>query len=588
MSEKKGPLLPAGAAPQPRQSSAKIWLRAVACVLITYNVLYWSYVAFGTLPSLTTCTRGQHRPNLTSGGERCPQVEPITPGTSDALQRMDEHIASSEFANETVKRMAGAIQIPSVSYDDLGPVGEDPRWETMYDVAAYLEKTFPRVHEHLKLEKINTHGLLYTWEGSDPALKPTVLMAHQDVVPVEESTIDKWTHPPFSGAFDGKLIWGRGASDCKNTLIGSLEAVELLLEAGYEPKRTLVLSYGFDEEISGRQGAAHLSSAILERYGPNGVASIVDEGAGVSDMWGTTFAMPGVAEKGYMDVEVVVRTPGGHSSIPPPHTGIGILSEIVAAVEAHPYTPNFAPENPFLELLQCGADYAEEFPQKLKKLLPKPGAHGHHKHHHKKGKKDKLAHEAAKMGPEIKYLFTSSAAVDVISGGVKLNALPERANAFVNHRINVGESSADIKKKLTKLADKVAQKHNLTLHAFDGEEEEMNSITLRAGGPILEPAPVTPTEVDRTTAYSVLAGTTRGLYGKDLVVSPGLMTGNTDTRYYWDVSGNIFRFTPGYDPEFDPFRTIHTVDEGISLVAHVRTVQWYSAFIRNMDEADLE
>ena len=257
-------------------------------------------------------------------------------------------------------------------------------------------------------------------------------------------------------------------------------------------------------------------------------------------------------------------------------------------MEAHPYTPHFAPENPFLELLQCGADYADEFPHKLKKLLPKAGAsRGHHHHHHKKGKKDKLAHEAAKMGPEIKYLFTSSAAVDVISGGVKLNALPERAHAFVNHRINVGESSADVKKKLTKLAGKVAHRHNLTLHAFDGEEEETRSIVLRPGGPILEPAPVTPTEVDRTTAYSVLAGTTRGLYGEDLVVAPGLMTGNTDTRYYWDVSANIFRFSPGYDPEHDPRPHIHTVDECISVVGHVRTVQWYSSFIRNMDEADL-
>lgn len=582
MSEKQGPLLPAGAVPPPRQKSTRV--RNVLRAVIAFNLLYVSYVAWRNFPSLTTCTWNQHRPDLAvGGGERCPQVEPITPHTSDALQRMDEHIASPAFANETVERMAGAIRIPSVSYDDLGPVGEDPRWETMYDIAAYLEKTFPRVHENLRLEKINTHGLLYTWEGSDPALKPTVLMAHQDVVPVEESTADKWTHPPFSGAFDGKLIWGRGASDTKDTLVGTLEAVEELLGAGYEPRRTVVLSYGFDEEISGRHGAAHLAAAILERYGRGGVASIVDEGSGLEHMWGTTFAMPGVAEKGYMDVEVVVRTPGGHSSVPPPHTGIGILSEVVAAVEAHPYTPNFAPENPFLELLQCGAEYADEFPRKLKELLPKAGARGHHK----KGKKDKLAHEAAKMGDNVKYLFTSSVAVDVISGGVKLNALPERAHAFVNHRINVGESSADVKKKLTKLAGKVAQRHNLTLHAFDGEDEEASSIVLRPGGPILEPAPVSPTEVGRVTAYSVLAGTTRGLYGGDLVVAPGLMTGNTDTRYYWDVSENIFRFSPGYDPEHDPRPHIHTVDECVSVAGHVKTVQWYSGFIRNMDDADL-
>src|SRR5579863_9678032 len=31
-------------------------------------------------------------------------------------------------------------------------------------------------------------------------------------------------------------------------------------------------------------------------------------------------AIPAIAEKGYMDVRVSVSTPGGHSSVPPPHT----------------------------------------------------------------------------------------------------------------------------------------------------------------------------------------------------------------------------------------------------------------------------
>ena len=592
MSEKQGPLLPAAAVPKPRRAPLCVrhWpLTALLCL----GALYYAFTPVRSfiIPSCSKALPHVARPHTPAAANagRCPQVDPLTPSAegSEELARLDAYLASDAFANESVKRMAGAIQIPTVSYDDLGPVGEDPRWDVHYDMAAYLKRTFPRVHEGLRLEKINTHGLLFTWEGSEPALKPTVLMAHQDVVPVAEATADQWTHPPFSGAFDGTLIWGRGASDCKDQLIGSLEAVEELLAAGFVPRRTLVLAYGFDEEISGRQGAAHLAAALLDRYGPQSIASIVDEGSGIQEMWGQAFATPGVGEKGYVDIEVAVRTVGGHSSIPPPHTAIGILADLIAAIEDHPYEPWFAEENPFLGSLQCGAAHADEFPHKLKKLLPKAGrSAGGHKGGKKK-KKDKLALEAAKMGPAIKYLFTTSSAVDIVAGGVKVNALPERVHAVVNHRINIGETSQDIKDHIAKVAAKVTGRHNLTLHAFDGEEE-IGSVVLIEREKTLEPAPVSPTAVEGTTAYGVLAGTTRGIY-EGVAVAPGLMTGNTDTRYYWDLSENIFRFRPGWDPEHPgAMDHIHTVDEKVSLKAHVKTVQWYSSFIRNMDEADLE
>ena len=129
----------------------------------------------------------------------------------------------------------------------------------------------------------STYGLLYTWQGSDDKLKPLVLMAHQDVVPVPASTVDAWTHPPFSGHYDGRYIWGRGSSDCKNQLIAEMETVELLLAADFKPKRTIIMSFGFDEEISGRQGAGHLSKFLIDRYGEDSIAAIVDEGAGFSE-----------------------------------------------------------------------------------------------------------------------------------------------------------------------------------------------------------------------------------------------------------------------------------------------------------------
>jgi Gly-Xaa carboxypeptidase len=514
---------------------------------------------------------------------QCPQIEPLLPvKKTEALDRLEEYILSAKFGNETVSRMAGAIQIPSESYDDLGPVGEDKRWDTMYDVAAYLEKTFPLVHSKLGLEKINTHGLLYTWKGSDESLKPTVLMAHQDVVPVAASTVNQWTHPPYSGFFDGKFIWGRGASDCKNTLIGILESVELLLDAGFEPKRTVILSFGFDEESSGKQGAGRLSEALLEHYGPDSIGIIVDEGGGTTPVWGTYFVSPGIAEKGYIDVDVIVRMPGGHSSVPPPHNGIGVMAELITLVENNRYQPHLAEENPFLGVLQCGAAYGPEFPSKWKKLLPSNGKANPRK-------KQKLANEVAESSDSFKYLFTTSVAVDIIGGGVKANALPERTTALINHRVNVGEHTSDVQKHLTKLAAQVATKYNLTLHAFNGEEETPSSITLSSERRFpLEPAPVTPTRIDTLTPYTVLSGTIRALYGEDRIVAPALMTGNTDTRYYWDLTKHIFRYSPGFDPEDDgTLGSIHTVDERLSLLNHVNVVRWYTLFLRNIDEAEL-
>jgi Gly-Xaa carboxypeptidase len=103
-------------------------------------------------------------------------------------------------------------------------------------------------------------------------------------------------------------------------------------------------------------------------------------------------------------------------------------------------------------------------------------------------------------------------------------------------------------------------------------------------------APVSPTNPDKHTPYRILGATTRAIYGEDIIVSPGSTTGNTDTRYYWDLTKHIFRFGPGYDPLQDKqgLGNIHTVDEHVSIVNHIGMVKWFTLFVRNMDEVDLE
>ncbi|KAK3688714.1 hypothetical protein B0T22DRAFT_161211 [Podospora appendiculata] len=523
---------------------------------------------------------GQQQPTFKS---HCVQPDALFPSQNNTeLQRVYDYLSTDSFRTASIDRLSGAVKVKSVSFDDLGAVGEDPRWDAFYDFSAYLKATFPLIHAQLDVEKVNTHGLLYTWTGSDSSLRPTLLMAHQDTVPVPAETIDAWTHPPWSGHYDGKYIWGRGASDCKNQLIATLETVELLLEAKFQPKRTLLLSFGFDEECSGRQGAAQLSSAIEARYGKDGIAVIVDEGSGFEQTWGTTFAKPGTAEKGYTDVDITIRMPGGHSSVPADHTSIGVISDLITRIEAEQYRTHLESENPYFTQLQCGAAHSPDFPAKLKDLL----AQRRRAPVSCRARPDHLAVEAAKQGPEIKYLMQTSQAVDVIAGGVKINALPESVTVKVNHRINVGDTAQLVYGRLTKLAGAVADKFNLTLHAFDGGKSEApSSITLAASRNAIPVAPVTPVD---EKPFEVLAGTIRALYGEEVVVTPGIMTGNTDTRYYWDLTRHIFRFGPGYDPDDEAgIGSIHTVNEKVSVLQHVNAVKWFTLFVLNMDEAEL-
>ena len=183
----------------------------------------------------------------------------------------------------------------------------------------YLENTFPRVYSSLGHEVVGTNNLLFEWKGSDSALKPILLMGHQDVVPIERGTEAKWTHPGFSGEIADGFIWGRGTMDDKQTIVGIMEAIELLLAKQFQPKRTVYLAFGQDEEIGGLEGAAKIAGPLKSR----GVQLefVLDEGGFISTGMvpgvSAPVAMIGTSEKGYLSLQLIVDGPGGHLSVPP-------------------------------------------------------------------------------------------------------------------------------------------------------------------------------------------------------------------------------------------------------------------------------
>ncbi|BFZ57380.1 hypothetical protein PYCC9005_004432 [Savitreella phatthalungensis] len=547
----------------------------------------------------------QSRPALPwSGKDQCKQVPALTPRVGNYSEIRDK-IHGDEFKLFAANTLSKAVTFPTVSFDDLGEVdSDDERWLTREPFIDWLRQAFPALHEKFTLERVNKYGLVYTWEGTNSSLKPVVLMAHYDVVPVADRTIDQWTYPPFDGHYDGEYVWGRGSSDDKNQLLAGLQAMTLLIDEGFVPSRTIIFSFGADEEISGSHIASGLGPHLVNKYGKHGVEVVVDEGAGFFAAWGQNFATPATGEKGHVNVRITLNAPGGHSSIPYAHTAIGVAADLIKRIERHPYAPAIHDNSPFLGLLHCANEHAPEFPKAYSKLLRhrptveslhisrndvelSKGKRGKKEKGHGKGrgKPDHLAKaiiEHENLGDIVRYLFQTSLAVDTIRGGVKVNALPEQVEFVVNHRVNVGERVADVLERIEGLAKKTAREYNYTLRSFDGSELHSSGGSARiirlATDNVLEPAPVSPLD---STAWAVLSGTIRAVFGEDTIVAPGLMTGNTDTRWYWNVSPNIFRYNPS---RVQGVGKIHTVDENMPISGHLDAVSWFWTFIRNMDE----
>ncbi|KZT27859.1 carboxypeptidase S [Neolentinus lepideus HHB14362 ss-1] len=525
--------------------------------------------------------------NLRTNEALCPQSVPLVPEKHGEIwESIGSTYGTEDFVSKAAEYLGGAVRVPTEAFDKMDEVGKDPRWEVFGPFHDYLLKTFPLVHSTLALTKVNTYGLVYKWEGSDASLKPLLLTAHQDTVPVDLTTLGQWAHPPWSGYFDGERVWGRGSSDDKSGLIGILTTLETLISNKWTPTRSVVLAFGFDEEASGLHGASALGKYLEETYGENAFSMLVDEGGGFGEQKGAVIAVPGIGEKGYIDVRVEVTSPGGHSSIPPAHTSIGILASLLVQYEAHPYDVSLDRTTPVYGFLQCLAAHAPDLPASLKKKIRKSLS---------SNKALKQAEKELFKDPTIKNLAGTTQAIDLIEGGVKTNALPERTWAVVNHRIAT-ESSVDATKAHdTAILKELAAKFNLSYTAF-GETltsgPAYGTLTLSdAWGASLEPAPITPTGPD-AAAYQVLSGTIKATYNahrslKDdgIVVAPGIMTGNTDTRYYWKLTENIFRYNHHNQGSGKALSGVHTVNESISIDAFIEMIRFFTTLILNVDES---
>lgn len=437
------------------------------------------------------------------------------------------------------ERLAAGIRFQTISHQD--GVGLDE--SAFAGLRAHLEASYPRVHETLTREVVGGHGLLYTWRGSDPSLPPIVLMAHQDVVPVEPGTEDRWEHPPFAGTIADGYVYGRGALDDKGNLFGQLEAVESLLAEGVTPRRSVLLVFGHDEEIGGEKGAVAIAKLLEER----GVRPLVvlDEGGSIVEGLVPGVDAPvaaiGVAEKGYVSVDLSVEMPGGHSSTPPRETSIGVLAAAIGRLERHP--PESRLEGPTRQMLEEGVGPEARFPYRLvlaNLWLFAP-----------------LVELAMEQVPAAAATIRTSTAATIFDAGVKENVIPSRASAVVNFRILPGDTIESVVDHVRRTID-----------------DPRVEVTARPRN--REPSPPSKTTGE---GWELLTRSIREIW-PEAIVTPYLMIAGTDSRHFRDLSDSVYRFMP-LRFELDDTRRIHGTNERIPVAGYADLVRAYRRLLEN-------
>ncbi|GMM38297.1 Gly-Xaa carboxypeptidase [Saccharomycopsis crataegensis] len=599
MNEKTGQDLPApitATAPPPKQRSKKTLL---AHLLLVCSTLYFmkTYYFDQNLPSYSSSIHNCHHHDeevidfAEAQKSLCPISPKIVPEQYDEFKdTVDKILFDPDFRVKSAEKLSGAVQIRTEVTDKTKflPL-DDPSFAPFVDFHHYLKEQFPLVHKSMTKEVVNEYGLVFTWDGADPSLKPLLLTAHQDVVPVEWATEDQWSHHPYSGHYDGEYVWGRGSSDCKNLLIGLMESMELLIETGYSPKRTVILAFGYDEEASGVIGAKKISEFLYERYGKDSMYALIDEGSsGVIAMEGQYFASLATGEKGYLDSMITLTTPGGHSSVPPDHTSIGIMSTFISLIEKTPFKPSLPSYNPLLGMMQCIASYSDEMAPALRQTILNAD-------------RDETANkkliEYLSNDKLTKYLISTSQAVDIIHGGIKSNALPESVSVVINSRVNVDSSVSETQDKIAGNLLLVANRFDLgvVVNGITIKEPTANGLFNYTRSTPLEVAPISPHSGEM---WDIYVGSLRHVYedlvygeqleGKPVIATPGMSTGNTDTKYYWDLTKNIYRYQPGALSDSVSLGGIHSVNENVLFQGHLNIVAFYYEYIRNVDSFSSE
>lgn len=453
--------------------------------------------------------------------------------TFKSRQRAVKAVSAPEVDPAALARFQEAIRFRTISNGDS--TGLDS--SQFLGFRRFLESRYPRIHASLEREIVKNYTLVYHWKGENMDLSPVVLMAHQDVVPVEESTRAIWTVDPFEGVLRDNFVWGRGSTDDKINLIAILEATEKLLKEGFTPRRSVYLVFGHDEEIGG-SGA----KAVAEGFRKKSIRPelVLDEGGIVTREkvpgLDRTVALIGTSEKGFLTVRMTVEKGGGHSAMPERETAIDALAKALARLNENQFEARFSPSTEaFIECVGPEMPFGKRIAFANLWMFRRV-IYG--------------IYEKSNTG---NAMIRTTLVPTIIDGGVKDNVVPTVATATLNLRLLPGDSSKVILRRLREVVDD----DRVHFDVLDSREA----------------SPVTPME---SYAYSTVDHVVRQIYDS-VVATPFLMIGATDSRHFKDVSNGIIKFSPMIDPI-----GFHGIDERVSVESFGLSIWFFEQMLREL------
>jgi acetylornithine deacetylase/succinyl-diaminopimelate desuccinylase-like protein len=277
----------------------------------------------------------------------------------------------------------------------------------------------------------DTAYLLATWPGRDPSLGPIVISAHMDVV---EARPQDWERDPFTPVVENGYLFGRGASDTKFDAALAVSALIELRRQGFEPERSIVIAYSGDEETT-----MATSKIIADRLRNADIVLNVDGASGrLSEETGqpVLWTWQG-AEKTYVDYQLEVTNPGGHSSQPRPDNAIVLLSQAIMKISGYRFRAQTNDITRASLTAQAGTESDQEIAGALEAFLANP--------------EDEAALSVLRANPSYVGQIGTTCVVTTINGGHAENALPQRATANINCRIFPGHTRAAIREELAQV-----------------------------------------------------------------------------------------------------------------------------------------
>lgn len=439
-----------------------------------------------------------------------------------------------------IQHLSRIIQCETIS-EFSGKVSNPEAFVEMHDV---LFTIFPEVFKQAQIEKFGEFALLLKWQGSHDQLKPMLLIAHQDVVPVEETEYEHWQYPPFSGTVANGFIHGRGALDMKSSLIAILEAMNQLILDSILLKRTVYLYLGDDEEVGGV--TAKIASEWMRAQNIS-LSYIIDEGGVILEKMIPALDKPicmiGVGQKGMLNLELTVTSESGHSSIPPKTTPIDILGaaisklkhcEMPVHVDALVFTlfEKLAPYMPFTQRVLLSNLW-----------LSRP----------------LITHKLA-QNPLMNAMMRTTLAPTMFHAGFKFNILPEMATAVINCRLYPGDTEDTV----------VSHIQNLLKNT---------DVTIK----VLESfKPPKVSSID-SASFKIIEKTVRTVHGDDLIVAPVLTIGGTDGRHFAQLADNTYHFLY-MRGSMEDFKGYHGINERISIQNFLNSIDFYQQLLINSQE----